>query len=169
MLQDKIEIVVVKDGSVYTVSADFPSGIGSIDIGHFIATDDGYVLLWITNDPQGNTKYYLSFVPASGESDGIIKKTVDITSFFPRIYLNSHLAWNGKNIGLMTASVATGGVNLYLLDKNGVQVGDTVNVIPDGTDKWYEARGDLAASGSAFGVVMSGVSKKVQFTPVNCN
>jgi len=166
----RLLLIVADNGGVYpTVVKEAPPVSEYAFPGDLIATDDGYVMSWSYWDGQSHHNY-LSFVPWNGTADGIAKGTVETTAFFVSEYRIDHLAWNGKYVGLLTTNLGTGKTDLFVLDKAGKQIGDAVNMFPEGSGQWFEARGGFAASGSTFGVVMSSIAtNKVQFTPVTCN
>jgi hypothetical protein len=62
-----------------------------------------------------------------------------------------------------------GETDLFMFRNNGTQVGDAVSIFTNDTNRKNYDAADLAASGSAFGIVStSSTGNKAQFTPVTC-
>ena len=138
----------------------------------FIATDVGYVLAWWYFDANANYRHFLSFVPSNSTPDGMVKQTIETTSFSDPVYAANYLAWNGKNIGLLATNQETGESNFVLLRNDGSQIGDALSVFPVDNNRPHSDIGGkpLAASGGVFGIVRtSSTGDKAQFTPVTCN
>jgi len=179
MAQDgQVQIIVVQNDGVYpnvvnpvdNTTGDFVS-LDGIVLDSIVATDIGFVMAWWYEAAGQNYIHYLSFVPFNGMSYGVVTQTVEVMGWTGSNSPNRHdrLAWNGKYIGLLAANPVVGETDLFMFRNNGTQVGDAVSIFTNDTNRKNYDAADLAASGSAFGIVStSSTGTKAQFTPVTC-